>query len=135
MERIDHIVMLTRSAEHIIVVEAVRSERVQVGEHLKGRALPSVNLAGHRGGHGNAGGDGTAEGGVIEATSHGIKRDVGALESGRVASTGECGSRRDLRGTCTHTAIPQQPIDLASGSFASLADARQSSEGGEGIAQ
>lgn len=135
MQGIDDFVVPAWSAEIIGFLETARGEDVQVSEHLERRALPRIHLAGHRGGHGQGGGHRATERGVIEPRAHDFEGDIGTLERGRVTCTGQSGGRRNLRCTGTYAAIPQQAIDLAPGHIACLTDAREPSEGGEGIAQ
>jgi len=132
---VDHVVLLAWAAEFVVTVEASGSERMQVRDHLEWGALPSICLTGHSRGHRHTRCDSTTEGGVIETRAQDIQRDVRALESSRVPGSDEGRSRGYLAGARTHAAIPEEPIDLEPSRVASLADARQTGECGERIAQ
>ena len=135
VQGIDDLVLLTRAPQRIIDLEAARGERMQMREHLQRCALPGVYLTGHRGRHGERGGDCTSEWRIIEARTHDVEGEIGTLEGRRITGAREGGGRDDLGCPRPDSAIPEQPVDLLSGRIAGLADARQSGECGEGIAQ
>lgn len=135
VQGIDDLVVLAGPTEGIWLLEAVRGQGVQVCKHLERRALPGINLARHRGGHGQGGGHRTTERRVIEARAYDIEGDISPLECCRVTGTRESRVRSYLCCASAHAAIPEQAIDLAPGRVACLADAREPGEGGEGIAQ
>ena len=135
MQGIDDHVLLSRAPECVIRLESVRRERMQMREHLQRCALPGVHLTGHRGRHGERGGDRASQRRLIKSRAHDVEREIGALKGRRITGTGE-GRGSDYLG-CPRpdSAIPEQPVDLLPGRVAGLADARQTGESGEGIAQ
>lgn len=135
MQGIDDLVLLTRAPQRVLDLEAARGERMQMREHLQWCALPGVYLPGHRGRHGERSGDCASKWRIIEARTHDVEGDVGTLEGRRITSTRESGGRDHLRCPRPDSAIPEQPVDLLPGRIAGLADARQTGESGEGIAQ
>lgn len=135
MQGIHDLVLLPGPAERLVVLEAAGRDRVQMGEHLQGSPRPGVDLPGHGGGHGHGRRDGATERRVVETRAYDVDRDIGSLEGRGVTGTGERRRRRDLPGTGAYAAIPQEAIHLGTGRIAGLADARQSGECGEGIAQ
>lgn len=132
---VDDIVLLAWAPECVVAVETAGSERMQVREHLERGTLPCICLGGHGRGHRRTRGNRATEGRTVQTRAHDIQRDVRTLESSRVTCSDEGRSRGYLAGAGTYAAIPEEPIDLKPSRVASLADARQTGECGERIAQ
>lgn len=135
MQGVDHIIMLPRPAEDLVIIEASRSDGVQVRQHLQRCPLPRVDLPGDGRRHRQRRGDGSPERRVIEARAYHVEGDIGALQGSRVARARDDRRDDDLGRPGPDAAVPEEAIDFAPGRGAGLADARQSGKGGEGIAQ
>jgi hypothetical protein len=135
MERIDHVVAATGSAQVICRLEPVGGEGVEMGEYLERGATPGIDLRRNGRCHRDGGRHGSVQRRLVEGAAKDLQGYLGSLEGGRVTCSRKCRGMNHIRGTGPHGPIPEQSIDFGPGCVQGISDTGQTGETGEWIAQ